>query len=540
MFKELKIHDFRLFEDKDIILGRNLTVLAGRNATGKSTILGMLGNSSELKKKTCSTYFGGAFRAEYSELFKGSKDFDVTGSDRFEIIISDDAGNEIEQCSFRTAWQKHKGATQANRFRIIPKRMTPDGKKTEAKMEYPVQYLGLSRLFPIGEAQNDSIARRTISFICDEHRRWFLEKHNNILSSHDNVVDVSSISIGETDKKSCVGITTEKYDYLTNSSGQDNLGQILFAVLSFKQLKERMGSDWKGGLLLIDEIEASLHPAAQIRLIELLKNESRHVGFQVVFTTHSLSILREICQKVEHNNPNEINFIELYYFTNANRRLEASRNISYSEVENDLLIQSAVQNNHKIRVYTEDEEARWILRHVLSNYLQYIDMLDVHIGCDDLMSLYKSDIRYFGNSLILLDGDVKQETIDTIPLAVRDINRNIEKLPGGKRPEDIIYDYLHGLPPDHSFWAAAKPVGFTWDYFNDNGPNSSRYSQKKDRERCKAWLMDHASLFDQCHVMDYWIEDNKATTDDFIARFVNAFNAIAERTLTPKIQIIAN
>ena len=42
MYKLLKLNDFRQFKDMDISLGKRLTVLAGRNSTGKSTILGIL------------------------------------------------------------------------------------------------------------------------------------------------------------------------------------------------------------------------------------------------------------------------------------------------------------------------------------------------------------------------------------------------------------------------------------------------------------------------------------------------------------------
>ena len=50
MFKKLYIRDFRMFQEETFHLGKNITILAGRNCTGKSTILGMLGNSSEIKK----------------------------------------------------------------------------------------------------------------------------------------------------------------------------------------------------------------------------------------------------------------------------------------------------------------------------------------------------------------------------------------------------------------------------------------------------------------------------------------------------------
>ena len=52
MYKLLKLNDFRQFKDMDISLGKRLTVLAGRNSTGKSTILGILANSGELKKNS--------------------------------------------------------------------------------------------------------------------------------------------------------------------------------------------------------------------------------------------------------------------------------------------------------------------------------------------------------------------------------------------------------------------------------------------------------------------------------------------------------
>lgn len=50
MYDRIDIKDFRSLQNQSIILGSNITVISGRNSTGKSTILGMLGNSGELKK----------------------------------------------------------------------------------------------------------------------------------------------------------------------------------------------------------------------------------------------------------------------------------------------------------------------------------------------------------------------------------------------------------------------------------------------------------------------------------------------------------
>lgn len=105
MYKKIQIKDFRLFQNQTILLGKYLTVLSGRNSTGKSTILGMIANSGELKKKDGVTYSSKAFRAEFSELFKGSRRFDNIGPDRFVITLCDENGNETDYRSFRTAWQ---------------------------------------------------------------------------------------------------------------------------------------------------------------------------------------------------------------------------------------------------------------------------------------------------------------------------------------------------------------------------------------------------------------------------------------------------
>ena len=82
-------------------------------------------------------------------------------------------------------------------------------------------------------------------------------------------------------RKNGTGIETETYSYLANSSGQDNLGQILLAIFSFKNLKATLKS-YSGGILLIDEIDATLHPAAQFKLLDFMKKMSKELDLQIV------------------------------------------------------------------------------------------------------------------------------------------------------------------------------------------------------------------------------------------------------------------
>lgn len=560
MYQKIEIKDFRLFQNQTILLGKYLTVLSGRNSTGKSTILGMIANSGELKKKDGITYFSKSFRAEFSELFKGSRNFDHIGADRFIITLCDENGNETDYRSFRTAWQtkdkyrKNKAAdgqeevpheeekqkaTQEERFRVIPFKKLNDGKRTEAKFNYPVLYLGLSRLFPIGESQDNAISTKTIVFKSEEHHQWFVEAYKGVLSMQFDVKEVTNYSIGETDKKSGIGISTDYYDYLTNSSGQDNLGQILLALLSFRKLKEELGNMWQGGILLIDEIDATLHPAAQNKLLKLLIQEAKKHQIQIVVTTHSLSLLGDICKRTAYNNHDDTvnNEVELYYLTNANRKLEIKRNPPFTEIESDLMIISAVQNRNKIKLYSEDAEARWFLEYLVQDFLSYVEPLDITIGCDQLINLYGADLQYFGNTLIVFDGDVTEKQLNKIPKLTRERFGNILKLPGEKNPEEILYEYLLSLSPDHDYWSSgAERVGFTWDYFNEHGPKSDDYTQEKDREKYKKWFIDHRQLFESTKLMEFWLRDNPQLVQIFREAFVAAYNRIAKRTMAMSIE----
>lgn len=565
MYKKIKINDFRLFHNQTILLGKYLTVLSGRNSTGKSTILGMIANSGELKKKDGITYSSRQFRAEFSELFKGSHKYDRTGADKFTITLSDENGNETDYRSFRTAWQtknSHRkkpqepegGADQPKsetkipsrekkedegRFRVIPFKKLEDGKKTEAKFNYPVLYLGLSRLFPIGESQDGSISTKGIVFKSDEHKEWFVNKYTTILSMQSELKEITNYSIAETDKKSGIGVSTDQYDYLTNSSGQDNLGQILLALLSFKKLKEEKGNQWNGGILLIDEIDATLHPAAQNKLIKLFLQEARENGIQIVVTTHSLSFLRNICDRTTYNSHDESvnNNIELYYLTNANRHLEIKRNTPFTEIESDLMVNSIVQSSNKIKLYSEDAEARWFLSKIVSDYLPYVDVLDITIGCTELINLYKADLQYFGNALLVFDGDVTEAQLNKVPEQTRRNLGNVLMLPGGKRPEQVIYDYLLSLGPDHDFWTgSARSLGFTWDYFNEHGPLSDDYRQETEREKYKKWFVAHQQYFDTARLMDYWMRDQPDLMADFRNRFKASHNHVAKRMMTFTIE----
>lgn len=533
MLTRIHINNFRIFKDKEIVLGKWLTVLAGGNATGKSTVLGMLGNSCELKQNIARTYLNKSFRADFGEIFKGSMRHDLSGSNKYEIFMSNNEGTEIDSKKFRVAWQTLKTKSY-KRFRLIPDGRV-NGKKSNEKFKIPVYYLGLSRLYPVGEANIEGLKTKTVIFKTEEDKNWYISNYKYILSLKDEITDISGSILSETSKKTGIGVNTVNYDYLTNSAGQDNIGQILLAMLSFMKAKEKIGENWNGGLFLIDEFDAALHPSAQNKLVDILISFSKDTGVQVVFTTHSLSLLEYISSKTFHNTANRNNNIELNYFSTANVHLDIDRNVDFQCIKNDLLVQASIRKP-KIKVYSEDAEARWFLRHLLPQcILDRVQLIEHTIGCEELIHLMNADSDYFANNLIVFDSDVDESRKNKIKLKQLG---NYINLPGNNQnPEEVFYDYLRSLKEEHPYWSRwiTRSLGFTITYFEEHNPSQeSEYSGDK-RERYKKWFNDHLEGFESSELFEYWKNDNIVINKDFVNNFVSVFNKIAKRTCLPEI-----
>lgn len=532
---KLCLRDFRLFDETEVFIGKKITAIAGNNGTGKSTILGILANSSQLTGRK--TLLGKPYRGEFSELFSADKGHDPSGQKVH--MWYEEKGVELE-ADFRTGWQK-KGkrgsGTEEERFRVIPKRKRLDGTPTEAKIESPVIYLGLSRLYPIGEAV-DGLTSKSRRWSNADDEDWFNENYSSILSMHESIKSLSSLSISGISSKSGTGVETESYGPTANSSGQDNLGQILLSVLSLKKLKDDMGKDWDGGLLLIDEVDASLHPAAQLRLLKVLLDESKKCGFQIVFTTHSTVILKELSEKNQCNPISSPGDIEVSYLSCASGRLRSVRNPSWSTVEHGLYVTNPALSSRRVGVFTEDAEARWLANGILDvmrpDVVDNSEFLDISLGCDQIMSLYIGDFSYFRDRVVVFDGDVPEDEVDSkIPPALRKSGGNIVFLPGGKRPESLLWDYLSEDPREGSqLWRDLEGVGVTWGSLVETPPNAM-YPGESERNMYKHWLRDYMRLFERADVIDHWVEDNEKEARSFVQDFIRAYDNVAKRIGVP-------
>lgn len=518
----IKFTEFRLFRNVDIKLGRHITAIAGHNASGKSTVLAFLGHCGELKSQK--TMLKKPYRSDLKDILRFSSPYDKVIPNAATISFVDVGTTGIpEKLSYRTTWQK-------DRYRIIPKK-TPE-KNNEKKIEWPTLYLGLSRLYPLGESNAEGISKLNIERqLNPEDKAYFISSYNRILPSFDTVINVEAVAIKETNKKKSIGVSTNRYDYMCNSAGQDNVGQIILSIISYKKLKAQLDTDWAGGLLLIDEIDATLHPSAQDKLLDYLLEASREIGIQVVFTTHSLSLLEKLSIITRNNNPEAINSCEVSYLTTANRSLQVISNPSYETIYHDMseTYENIRAFHRQLQIYTEDNEAIWFSKYLLGEVQHKIKYIDVDFSCSQLLKMNASDYMFFSQFIFILDGDVSDTdiTVHANKTPQRKFE-NLLKLPGAERPESVIYNYIENLPDNHPFLVANLQHGYSLRNIIDNGPNSATYTsnpQLKDRDRYKKWFNDNLPLVDL--VMPFWIQDHPTEVEDFRRKFVKIYNRCA-------------
>ncbi|HBX7138038.1 TPA: AAA family ATPase, partial [Klebsiella pneumoniae] len=125
---------------------------------------------------------------------------------------------------------------------------------------------------------------------------------------------------------------------------------------------------------------------------------------------------------------------------------------------------------NKIPIFTEDEEARFLLREIFSFWIQknakfaivenYFHLVECSIGADNLKTIF-SDPHLMETSLksiCVLDGDHGP-----------DLRKGIISLPGSKSPEDLIFEHCEKIfnDDDASFWENTDIIdnGFTKDYY---------------------------------------------------------------------------
>ncbi len=421
IIKSVEIEKFRAFEHASFALGKRITAISGRNATQKTTVLGMIGQPFTISSKDhpmygCKTIDGYNFRSQFKEKFKISPAHDVIGEHKWKLNLHNGV-YEQNYYSVESIARRQAGHEPTLRFWNAESRARGAG-----YVQLPVYFLSLGRLFPIGETGKTQAMPTTLT---QDELNYCITNYRTILSIQ-NVSGNPSVAIEKAAaSRTFAGVSDDTHDIFTNSAGEGNITRIILAVLSFKRLKEQYGRDYKGGILLIDELDATLYGFSQTKLVDYLWNAAGEYKIQIVFTTHSPIILKCVnkYQRRERQDrginlplfayDSSIVYLEPRYDQEGKRTI-MPKNISTSSelsgVLNDINLAIPTGGN-KVNVYCEDVRAISFLQYILSNALGinldlYMSFVDINLGWTNYVQLAEKRVPEFRNNIIVLDGDV--------------------------------------------------------------------------------------------------------------------------------------
>lgn len=298
--------------------------------------------------------------------------------------------------------------------------------------------------------------------------------------------NIESAALLENANKQTIGITTDKYDWNENSVGQDNLSKIILALFSFKRLKEKYPNDYKGGILAIDELDATMYPASQKQLLKTLRTYASKLNLQIFFTTHSLSLLESIDDLIGECSQKEVtkDQVKLIYLKRQDENIIINDRASFRNIILNLqVIQGKVKSVRKIPVYTEDKENIVFAKHLLRGKTSVLKFIDIDFSGANLISLVSKKVPAFvePEAIVIVDGDVRKEISKMKSI---DKANNILVLPTNMSPEQLTATFLHDLSDADELWenigeGYSKQVCFR-DYI--------LAEIMEDRVKAKAWF----------------------------------------------------
>lgn len=120
IIREVEIERFRSFENVSFHLGKNITAIAGRNATQKTTLLGMVGQPFTISEKSnpmygCETIDGYGFRSQFRDKFKISPKHDIIGEHKWTLKLHKGIYSE-DSYTVKSIPRKQRGKESQLRF----------------------------------------------------------------------------------------------------------------------------------------------------------------------------------------------------------------------------------------------------------------------------------------------------------------------------------------------------------------------------------------------------------------------------------------
>jgi AAA15 family ATPase/GTPase len=450
MIEKIEIRQYRKLKDITLEFSENINVISGANGTCKTSLLHLISNSFQAVNKNCEwvndntcldiiNKINNTVNPKVESLAKGDKRYNDPARGLKGMLFL------IHYYKNSTLGFRRHNSKKNNRYAVKP--YYKPG--TDDTLPFvPVIYLGLSRLLPYGEFQNDEAIASIQKELPSEYQSEIITLYEHL--TRISILFLSAQKMGDVKTRTDFETENDGIDSNTISAGEDNIFIILTALISLKYYFQSIKSEKPiESVLLIDELDATLHPSLQIKMRTLFAEFSSNYKIQIFFTTHSLSLIESALSQKD----------KVIYFIDNFDYISVMENPDIYKIKMNLLEQtgSEIYLNKKIPVFTEDEEARIFLE-ILFEYFskrspdvfprikECFHIVDVKIGANNLLNIFGD--RYLIDStmqsICILDGDRKGST---------DLDKYIVALPGDKSPEEMVFEYSMNLQKTNDpFW----------------------------------------------------------------------------------------
>ncbi len=540
MINEIKIKHYRKLKNIDIDLSNRLNIISGTNGTCKSSILYLVSNAFQEVKTTAAWLNNKDTLRSIKSVNTGINlkiESLTRGDEKYNDPAQGDKGS-LYNCFYEDGisleFRRHNTTSGLNnRFALKPVYKKGAGEKLP---QLPVVYLGLSRLYAFGEyGLEASKVKKQLPDEYFEIIRNLYEEFTGVAIQNEEVQEMGNIK-----KRTKFSTNTEGIDSNTISSGEDNLLIILTALISLRYYYEQITSERNTeSILLIDEVDATLHPAYQNKLWDLFSEYADKYKIKFICTSHSLSLLEYAFQRKSN---------VIYLLDNITNVIKMEDADIYkikmylnNQIKEDIYI------NRSIPIFTEDEEARVFLNCLFDYYERkyghkfqtvrgLFHLVSVNISGDALVNIFKDDklLRSTMRSICIVDGDKSsQHRLENYTIS----------LPGNVSPEELVFHYVEELfKNDSDFWTDRTIVdlGYTKIKYRDGiRPEiqniQSTIDKQKDlgasikglkRELNKKVFNQNKRFFE--FVMKKWISEHEQESEYFYKNLRILFCKVSE------------